>query len=133
MLYGAEGLGYVDAMHQSTRPYPGPTVLTAYMSWGGDPAHRRALLAGTWDEWSRRVLRTLAPAHPDLAHKVKRIDLMRYGHAMSIPVPGVRTSARSAGRVVVAHGDLSGYSIFEEAYVHGVRAARQVRQGRRAA
>ena len=132
VLYGGAGLGYVDAMHQSTRPHPGPTVLTAYWSWGGDAASRATLLAGSWGEWTSRVLRALAPAHPDLAAKVKQVDLMRYGHAMSVPVPGVRSSAAlgalasATGRVHFAHSDLAGYSIFEEAVFHGVRAARAV-------
>jgi hypothetical protein len=49
---------------------------------------------------------------------------------MSIPVPGVRRSAalqalaESRGRIAFAHSDLSGYSVFEEALFHGVRAAR---------
>jgi hypothetical protein len=48
---------------------------------------------------------------------------------MSIPVPGVRSSAalaalsRAGGRVHFAHSDLSGYSVFEEAFFHGARAA----------
>jgi predicted NAD/FAD-dependent oxidoreductase len=131
VVYGSPGLGYVDAMHQSTRPHPGPTVLTAYWSWGGDAASRRALLAGSWRDWTQRVLEMLAPAHPDLQEKVKQVDLMRYGHAMSIPLPGVRSSAalralaEGTGRVLFAHADLSGYSIFEEAFFRGVQAARR--------
>jgi monoamine oxidase len=133
VVYGSQGLGYVDAMHQSMRPYPGPTVLTAYWSWGAGPAHRRALLEGTWQDWSQRVVALLAAPHPDLPGKVRHIDLMRYGHAMSIPVPGVRTSAAlraladAQGRIAYAHADLSGYSVFEEAYCHGMRAAAKVR------
>ena len=67
--------------------------------------------------------------------KVKQVDLMRYGHAMSVPVPGVRSSAAlgalasATGRVHFAHSDLAGYSIFEEAVFHGVRAARAVLRG----
>jgi len=78
------------------------------------------------------VLAELAPLHSDLATKVTRIDAMRYGHAMSIPRPGVRSSAALAalsssnGRVQHAHADLSGYSVFEEALYHGTRAARAV-------
>jgi hypothetical protein len=77
------------------------------------------------------VLQDLAPAHPDLAAKVKQVDLMRYGHAMSIPLPGVRSSAalralaEVAGRVHFAHSDLSGYSVFEEAFFHGHSAGRR--------
>lgn len=133
-------LGWVDATHQRTRPEPGPTVLTAYWALGGQDsaqlqARRERLLREPWADWARRVLAEPARAHPDLPAKVRRIDLMRYGHAMSIPVPGLRRhpallalgrAAEGAGRVHVAHADLSAYSIFEEAAYWGVRAARTV-------
>lgn len=131
-------LGYVDAMHQSTRPYPGPTVLTSYWALGGDdPAQLRAnrsrLLADPWQAWAGRIVDDFARAHPDLPEKLERIDLMRYGHAMSVPVPGLRSSAAlrtlalPQRRVHFAHADLSTYSVFEEAMYHGARAAAQVR------
>jgi monoamine oxidase len=135
-------LGYVDAMHQSLRPTPGPTVLTAYWALGdGDreavSRQRQALLNDSWRTWSGRVVADLARAHPDLASKTARIDLMRYGHAMSIPMPGVRGSTAlqalaqpQAGRLQFAHSDLAGYSVFEEAYTLGVAAGR-VAAGRR--
>ena len=132
VIYGGNGLGYVDAMHQSLRPHAGPTVLTHYVSWGTDRAHRRALLADSWRDRAAQVVASLSVAHPDLPHKLRRIDLARYGHAMSVPVPGVRTSASlralaaTRGRVHFAHSDLSGYSIFEEAFTQGVDAARRV-------
>ncbi len=135
-------LGYVDAMHQSTRPHPGPTVLTAYWALGGDspeqgPAQRARLLSEPWSAWAQAVLLNLAPAHPDLPGKVKQVDLMRYGHAMSVPLPGVRSSAalaelaRGAGRVHFAHSDLAAYSVFEEAFFHGHAAAWRVLRGDR--
>jgi monoamine oxidase len=131
-------LGYVDAMHQSTRPYPGPTVLTSYWALGGDTAaqlhaNRTRLLADPWQTWAGRIVDDLARAHPDLPDKLERIDLMRYGHAMSVPVPGLRSSAALHAlalpqrRVHFAHADLSTYSVFEEAMFHGARAAAQVR------
>ena len=139
VIYGSNGLGYVDAMHQSTRPHAGPTVLTAYVALGGDSAEqaakqRAALLSEPWTVWASRVLDDLSAAHPDLRAKVRRVDLMRYGHAMSIPLPGIRSSAAlqalsgRQARVHYAHADLSGYSIFEEALYHGERAAADVRR-----
>ncbi len=130
-------LGYVDAMHQSTRPHPGTTVLTAYWALGGDSAaqlqaQRQRLLAEPWSAWANAVLQDLAPAHADLASKVRQVDLMRYGHAMAVPTPGVRSSAsllaltRHQGRVRFAHSDLSGYSVFEEALYQGGRVAGRV-------
>jgi hypothetical protein len=134
----APALGYVDAMHQSTRPMPGPTVLTAYWALGdGDRAavarQRAALLNEPWPVWADRVVADLARAHPDLPHKLARVDLMRYGHAMSIPAPGVRGSAALAalaapqpGRIQYAHADLAAYSVFEEAYTLGFGAGQTV-------
>jgi monoamine oxidase len=135
VAYGASGLGYVDAMHQSTRPFAGPTVLTAYVALGAGgaaalAAQRRRLLDDDWRAWAGHVVADLAPVHPDLGAKLRRIDLMRYGHAMSMPLPGVRSSAALAAlaapqrRIEFAHADLSAYSVFEEALFHGMRAGR---------
>ena len=126
-------LGYVDAMHQSTRSLPGPTVLTTYWALGGDTpaqlsAQRARLLNEPWSAWAGAVVGDVARAHPDLTAKLKQVDLMRYGHAMSIPVPGLRSSAalhalaEPQRRVHFAHADLSGYSVFEEAVYQGARA-----------
>jgi predicted NAD/FAD-dependent oxidoreductase len=130
-------LGYVDAMHQTLRPVHGATVLTAYWALGRADAvqtgrQRRALADDASATWSGRIVADLARAHPDLPDKIARVDLMRYGHAMALPVPGVRDLAalralapgRAASRLHFAHGDLAGYSIFEEAYTLGVTAAR---------
>jgi monoamine oxidase len=135
VVYRGSGLGYVDAMHQSTRPFAGPTVLTAYVALGGDSAAelaagRRRLLADDWRTWAAQIVAELAVAHPDLPAKIARVDLMRYGHAMCVPAPGVRSSAALAAlalpqrRVHFAHADLSAYSVFEEALFHGTRAGR---------
>ncbi len=127
--YRSPALGYVDAMHQSLRPHPGPTVLTAYWALGNDATARQRLLADSAETWAARVLADLSTAHPDLPRHVRRIELMRYGHAMSIPLPGVRGHAALQAlaapqrRIHFAHADLAGYSVFEEAFFHGTRAA----------
>ncbi len=153
VLYGAAtaqgGLGYVDARHQKLDPTPGPTVLTHYRALGPDASSRQSLLQKSWGDWSQQILHELAQAHPDLARKSTRIDITRYGHAMAMPGPGlqthlrqafagaqalpsgiaVRASKRSAlrtpveGRLLFAHSDWSGYSIFEEAFARGDAAA----------
>ncbi|MDB5847621.1 MAG: hypothetical protein JWP29_1373 [Rhodoferax sp.] len=129
---GAEGLGYVDATHQSLLPVPGATVLSCYRAFGLDPARRQALFAEPWTHWRDVLFGELAAPHPDLPAQATRIDITRYGHAMSTPVPGLRGSAALAAlqaaqpgpwqRLRFAHSDLAGYSIFEEAFTHGHRA-----------
>jgi monoamine oxidase len=127
VVYGGRGLGYVDAMHQSLRPHAGPTVLTAYHAL--PDRERAALLADDAASWGERVLRDLQAAHPDLRRRVRRVDLMRWGHAMAIPRPGVQRHPallalrRQRGRVRFAHGDLAGCSLFEEAFTAGCEVA----------
>jgi predicted NAD/FAD-dependent oxidoreductase len=131
VLYGAvdetPGLGYVDAMHQSLLPVPSATVLTYYRALGnvaGGPVQgRQLLLQQPWSMWRDAIVRELSIAHPDLATKAARMDITRYGHAMTIPIPdsqgrvGYRPS--TVGRVRFAHSDWAGYSVFEEAFALG--------------
>jgi predicted NAD/FAD-dependent oxidoreductase len=146
VLHGSAGLGYVDAMHQSTRPAPGPTVLTYYQALGVGLDARRALYEQPWQLWRDAVLNDLRTPHPDLPHKTRHIDIMRYGHAMAVPVPGFihQNSQRPSNnlraqlskkerypqrfipqteRLSFAHSDWSGYSVFEEAFTRGWHAA----------
>jgi hypothetical protein len=109
---------------------PGATVLTAYRAL--PTAQRAALLDQPWQHWARTVIDDLANTHPDLPGKLVRIDLTRHGHAMSIPMPGVRGHAAlralregtNTPRLHWAHADLAGYSVFEEAFTAGDAAGR---------
>jgi hypothetical protein len=135
VLHDSPGLGYVVATHQSLRTHPGPTVLTYYRPFAGpDPvAARRALLEASWALLRDGVLRDLTRPHPELAHEVRRLDVMRYGHAMVRPAVGfvcgealAAAGAALTGPVHLAHADLSGFSLFEDAYDWGSRAAARV-------
>ena len=128
--YGATGgsaLGYVDAMHQSLRSHAGATVLSAYHVL--PVAERGALLAADAGAWRDRVLQELALVHPDIPLRAQRVDLMRWGHAMALPRPGVQRHPallalrHQRGRVRFAHADLAGCSVFEEAFTAGCEVA----------
>lgn len=142
VLYGAPGLGYVDARHQSLDPRPGPTVLTYYRALGDVPGGRAQLLAAPWQAWRNAVLRELGAAHPDILARTQHMQIVRYGHAMAVPLPGnmnriglqprqdkryqlsstEQLQSREVvrdGRLLFAHADWSGYSIFEEAFTRG--------------
>lgn len=128
-------LGYVNARHQSLAadaPVQGPQLLTVYQAL---PESRRSqLLSGSAADWTAELLADLAPLHPDLPGKLVQADLTRWGHAMCIPAPGVRSQpARQAlraarGAVRFAHADLAGYSVFEEAFTLGATAAAGLRR-----
>jgi hypothetical protein len=131
VIYDSESLGYVVATHQSLRTAAGPTVATYFLPFAGeDPAAARRALADTpWSAWRDRILRDLGRPHPSLGRSVRRLDVAPYGHAMVRPAVGfVCGAARRAavealrGPVHLAHSDLSGFSLFEEAYHWGGRA-----------
>ena len=110
----------------------GPTVLTWYMPLTDEePAAARAhLFSAEWKDLAAAVLADLSRAHPDLPGLVKRLDVMRWGHAMLRPTPGffsspVRSLA-TVGRVHFAHADSAGLPLFEEAQDAGVRAAEAI-------
>ncbi|NWJ42409.1 MAG: FAD-dependent oxidoreductase [Geothrix sp.] len=133
VLRDSEALGYVVATHQSLRDH-GPTVWTWYRPFSGADceAERARLLALDWPACARMVMADLRPAHPDLEGLVARLDVMRWGHAMVRPAPGLLWDseflalARPFGAIHFAHTELSGFSLFEEAQDHGLRAAEEV-------
>jgi len=154
VLYDHEtrgGLGYVDAGHQRLNvgaQIAGPTVLSYYQALGDGPEGRAALLARPWTAWRDAILAALARPHPDIGERATRMEITRYGHAMSIPRPGEQQVLSQIGlktlsdkrykllngeriplpptpataRLAFAHADWSGYSVFEEAFTRGTGA-----------
>jgi hypothetical protein len=133
VIYGSPSLGYVTATHQAGVDH-GPTVLTYYRPFTGDDpaADRRRALETPWESWCADILADLRPAHPGIDALVERIDVYLWGHAMVRPRPGtmwgehLARAAASLGTIHVAHTDLSGMALFEEAQHHGIRAAGEV-------
>jgi hypothetical protein len=153
VIYGGAGLGYVDAMHQSTRPVPGATVLTYYHAAGAGLDVRRTLHQASWSQLRDQALGELATAHPDITRLAQQINITRYGHAMAVPTPAstsyflsqISTSPAknlrgvllkkehinryspmptpATARLRFAHSDWSGFSVFEEAFTRGLHAA----------
>jgi hypothetical protein len=74
----------------------------------------------------------LTRMHPEVGLLVTRLDVMRWGHAMVRPTPGMlwdpaflALTAPFQG-IHFAHTELSGIALFEEAQDHGMRAAEEV-------
>lgn len=134
VIYDGEGLGYVDARHQSFSLDRRRTVWTYYRPLIGEPdARRREAFSKTFEDWREIVLADLERAHPDLRRHVSRLDAWVWGHGMIMPKVGFlwgsserRDAAKPRGPVHFAHSDLSGLSLFEEANYRGVAAAEAV-------
>lgn len=132
VLYESPSLGYVVATHQTGIDH-GPTVWTWYYAITGEgKAAREKLLKATHREWADVAVSDLLRAHRDLGELLERIDVFRWGHAMTRPIVGQREALASLGATAprgtihFAHTDLSGIALFEEAHDHGVRAAEEV-------
>ena len=131
VIYDSQSLGYVVATHQQLRRYVPRTVWTYYWALAHQPPSvaRQWLLAQDWGTLREQILSDLSRAHPDIRECVTRVDIMRLGHAMIRPTPGLRADPAwralqmTPDRVLYAHSDVSGLPLFEEAQYRGVLAA----------
>jgi hypothetical protein len=64
--------------------------------------------------------------------RTRAVEISLRGHGMAVPAcgslanPGLAALREADGRLLFAHSDLSGYSVFEEAAWWGDRAGRRV-------
>jgi len=127
-------LGYVVATHQIPQMQPLRTVITYYwpLTHAAPAEARKEALARTYADWQKLFLSELYRVHPELVGQVRQMDVWLWGHAMIRPVPGFiwggprQTALKQTPPVFTAHSDMSGISIFEEAYTHGLKAAQAV-------
>lgn len=133
VIYDSLSLGYVVSTHQTHRER-GPTVWTYYLPLA-DPSSaeaRRRLQSLSYAEAADAVVTELARCHPGFHEQLRRVDVLKWGHGMARPEVGTlfgghrEAAARPLGPVHFAHADLSGLGLFEEAFSHGTRAAREV-------
>lgn len=131
VAWASESLGYVVATHQGLQSATPASVLTWYMplSKSTPAVARKLLIERPADEWRRIVTDDLLMMNPDLKGAIRSIDLWQWGHAMVRPEPGfvwgLAPAARASAKppLFLAHSDMSGLSLFEEAHYRGVDAA----------
>jgi phytoene dehydrogenase-like protein len=136
VIFDSPLLGYVVATHQNIEQTRHDTVITYYWPLSDEEpsAARKTALARSLDDWQGHILRDLLRVHPELETHIENIDVRIWGHAMVRPTPGFLwgDSRRAAGLpqppIYFAHSDLSGISIFEEAYCRGHEAGRLAAQ-----
>ncbi len=128
-------LGYVVATHQIPQMQPLRTVITYYwpLTHAAPAEARKEALGRSYADWQKLFLSELYRVHPELIGQVRHMDVWLWGHAMIRPVPGFiwgasrQAALKQTPPVFTAHSDMSGISIFEEAYTHGFKAAQAVK------
>ncbi len=135
VIFGTEGLGYINDQHQNLNQIVGEKVITHYRSFSTDNCKkaRRQLYNLKADELKNLVLDDLKVAHPEIEDFIIDIQFHKLGHGMISPVPdfifGVEKQLAKQNvdnKIFFAHTDLSGISIFEEAFHQGIRAAKEM-------
>lgn len=136
IVAGSPALGWVHGDHQRIQlGRPATATMTCYRSY--EPGLARQYLAqASAADLADDVLHDLRTVYGHtLQWRLKAVHMTVRGHAMAVPTPGflsnkAMATARSFDqRLILAHADLSGYSVFEEAAWWGDRAARLILQG----
>ena len=135
VAYNTPSVGYVNANQQHISLSEDKKVITYYLPLCKfEPAVARlAAYSRSYNQWLDIILPELEYIHPEITKAIENIDLWVWGHGMISPVTdfiwseNLQTARRSIdNKIFFAHTDLSGISIFEEAFHQGVRAAKEV-------
>jgi hypothetical protein len=135
VAYDTPSVGYVNAGQQSVKLTDNKRVLTWYLPLC-DHEPRVARLAAytrTYGQWMDMMMPELEYMHPGITDAIENVECWVWGHGMIYPAVNYiwGTNRKAAQQPVnnnlfFAHTDLSGISIFEEAFHQGIRAANQV-------
>ncbi len=139
VFYGSDSVGYVVARHQSLQPQSEQQVITLYwpLTKEAPELARRKAYQTPYADWKQMILAELEQGHPGVTAYVSDLQVWIWGHGMIAPRPGFITGAARKqaaasvdNQLFFAHSDLSGISVFEEAFYQGIRAAKEVLQSR---
>lgn len=128
VIYGSDSLGYVFSGHQQLQRPELNKVITYYKPLTTLPASeaRRFAYTKTFEHWQDDIIRDLSMAHPEISKQIGDMQVWLWGHGMISPKSGFiwgdekRTAQKSwLGKIYYAHSDLSGISVFEEAFYQG--------------
>ncbi len=132
----SDSLGYVNSNHQKLESRTKELVLTYYKAFAdSDPqASRKKLHEANADQLTEDLLYELQKVHPDIREIVDEVEIQLWGHAMARPTVGELWGHRisrnkilnECRRVQFVHTDVSGISIFEEAFDNAMRAVNHI-------
>lgn len=133
--FGTKGLGYVSNRHQEFKQQLDKHVFSVYLALDRQDAklERQALFSMSDQEMYQLILHELKSMHPSIEDFIEEMRFQRWGHGMVTPYPGAlkkyehyRQLNGEAKRVLLAHTDYSAYSVFEEAFDCGLKAATKI-------
>ena len=135
VIHGAKGLGYIYDQHQSLQQIQQKKVITYYYSFSTPDSGkcRRQIYRKPKDFFKAIVFEDLKIAHPNIEAITESIDIHLLGHGMISPVPQFifgeskqKAAEPIADKIYFAHSDLSGISIFEEAFHQGIEVVNKI-------
>jgi phytoene dehydrogenase-like protein len=135
VIYNSPSLGYVSATHQQLNIHQEKKVFTYYrpLCTGEAKTERQKARETTAAAWEKMVLEDLQTIHPGIEKNIEEMKIKLWGHGMIAPAPGFlswlkeqRPLLHRQGRLLTAHTDYCGISIFEEAFYAGLEAASEI-------
>ncbi len=129
--YYSRSLGYIDATHQNLNRATS-RVLTYYLPLDETTPKqaRQQALDKDLDTWKQQIISDLDHIQPGIKKHIQNIDVRVLGHAMIRPTPKQIWSRsqtqmkRQKNGLFFAHSDMSGISVFEEAFWQGLETAK---------
>ena len=135
VAYDTASVGYVFAGQQNPGATPGKKVLSWYLPLADQEPNvaRIAAYTRTPEQWMDILMPELEYMHPGITERTEEVTCWIWGHGMISPVVGYiwgpdRNAAQQPidNLIYFAHTDLSGISIFEEAFHQGIHAANEI-------
>ena len=135
VIYNGLGLGYIYNQHQHLNQINENKVISYYYSFNDIDTNksREKLYHSTEEELKSIVISDLKKAHHYIEEHILNIEFHKLGHGMICPIPNyihsenLKTLNQSIdNKIFFAHSDLTGISIFEEAFHQGIKAAKNI-------
>ena len=133
VIYNSPALGYINSNAQYVQRHQPEINLTYYYAFDEKQMSRKKLLQTSHAELTHMMLNDLKQVYSDIEGSIIRYDAFIWGHAMIKPQVGFiwgeekrKALTPILGSIYFAHTDLSGISIFEEAFYQGITAATAV-------
>lgn len=135
VIYKSKGLGYIYNQQQTVGQIIENKSITYYYSFSNSNLKqaRRDFLKMKEEEIENLIISDLSIAHPTIKEEIETIEIYKIGHGMISPTPNFifseekEMAAKSIdNKVFFAHSDLSGISVFEEAFHQGIDVVNQI-------